>query len=146
MAELATAAEWCTLDEVAATRIDAVVTAGFFLPPPAGNADSLVPPALLAQRPRWFGVVYDLVPWLFPDRYLAREPARRRYREALGLLRGCDHLFGISRCTCADVIRHAGIDPRRIHALGGDSPATASPTAYRGAPAPPAPHLAAGWA
>ena len=120
MAELATAAEWCTLDEVAATRIDAVVTAGFFLPPPAGNADSLVPPALLAQRPRWFGVVYDLVPWLFPDRYLAREPARRRYREALGLLRGCDHLFGISRCTCADVIRHAGIDPRRIHALGGD--------------------------
>lgn len=119
-AELAGAAEWCTIDDAEATRIDAVVTTSFFPPRPAGNADSLIPPGLLAQRPRWFGVVYDLVPWLFPDRYLAREPVRRRYRAALGMLRGCDHLFGISRCTCDDVIRHAGIDPRRIHALGGD--------------------------
>lgn len=120
MTELATVGEWCTIDEAATLPIDALVTMSFFLPRPAGGIASLVPPALLTRRPRWFGVVYDLVPWLFPDRYLAREPARTLYREALGLLRGCDHLFGISRSTCDDVIRHAGVDPRRIHAIGGD--------------------------
>lgn len=113
-------AEWCTLAEAATLPIDALVTTSFFLPGSAGDVDRLAPPTLLARRPRRFGVVYDLVPWLFPGRYLAREPAYRRYRQALGLLRGYDHLFGISRCTCTDVIRHAGVDPLRIHALGGD--------------------------
>jgi len=120
MAELAGAAEWCTMDEAAALQIDALVTTSFFLPHAAGGADKLVPPPLLARRPRWFGVAYDLVPWLFPDRYLAREAARSRYRETLGLLRRCDHLFGISRSTCDDVVRHAGVDPLRIHVIGGD--------------------------
>lgn len=120
MRELATAAEWCTIDRAVALPIDALITTSFFLPRSAGGIASLMPPALRARRPWWVGVVYDLVPWLFPDRYLKREPARRHYREALGLLRGCDHLFGISRSTCDDAIRHAGIDPRRIHVLGGD--------------------------
>jgi len=120
MDDLAAVAEWCTVDRLAATRIDALVTTSFFPPWAAVTAAALVPPSLLAQRPRWFGVVYDLVPWLFPDRYLTREPDRRRYREALGLLRRCDHLFGISRSTCDDLVRHVGIDPRRIHAIGGD--------------------------
>jgi glycosyltransferase involved in cell wall biosynthesis len=117
---LAHSAEWCTIDEAATRRVDAVVTTSFFLPRAAGGIVSLMPPALRARRPRWLGVVYDLVPWLFPDRYLVREPVRRHYHETLGLLRRCDHLFGISRSTCHDVIRHAGVDPRRVHAIGGD--------------------------
>jgi glycosyltransferase involved in cell wall biosynthesis len=120
MAELATLGEWCTAERIAAAAIDAVITGCFFLPRASCTADYLLPPALLAGRPRRFGVVYDLIPWLFPDRYLARDQARRQYQESLGLLRGCDHLFGISRSTCDDIVRHAGIDPRRIHAIGGD--------------------------
>lgn len=118
--ELVTAAEWCTIDQAAALPIDALVTTSFFLPRSVAGIASLMPPAARARRPRWVGVVYDLVPWLFPDRYLKREPARRHYGATLGLLRGCDHLFGISRSTCDDVIRHVGVDPGRIHAIGGD--------------------------
>lgn len=120
MAELASLGEWCTAERAAAESIDALVTGCFFLPRRSCGADYILPQALLAGRPRRFGVVYDLVPWLFPDRYLARDRARRQYRESLGLLRGCDHLFGISRSTCDDVVRHAGIDPQRIHPIGGD--------------------------
>jgi glycosyltransferase involved in cell wall biosynthesis len=120
MAELASSGEWCTIEQACAAAIDAVVTGCFFLPRASCGAAYVLPPALLAQRPRRFGVVYDLVPWLFPDRYLSRDRSRRQYRESLGLLRGCDHLFGISRSTCDDVVRHAGIDPRRIHPIGGD--------------------------
>jgi len=118
--ELATRGEWCTAAQAAAAPIDAVVTSCFFLPHHASGGRDVLPPWLLALSPRRYGVVFDLVPWLFPDRYLAGERARRRYREGLSLLRGSDHVFGISRSTCDDVIRCVGVDPRRVHPIGGD--------------------------
>ncbi|MCE9630147.1 MAG: glycosyltransferase [Planctomycetia bacterium] len=122
-AELAAHGTWCTAKQVeaeASTRIDALITGCFFLPHHQCGADFLLPPWLRRQQPRRLGIVYDLIPLLFPDRYLAHEQTRRQYENCLGLLRGSDHLFGISRSTCRDTIRHAAIDPGRVHCIYGD--------------------------
>jgi len=117
---LAARGEWCTATQAAAAAIDAVVTSCFFMPHQASGGREVLPPGLLARRPRRYGLVFDLVPWLFADRYLTGERARRRYRAGLALLRKSDQLFGISRSTCADVVRCTGVDPRRVHLIGGD--------------------------
>jgi len=122
-AELATHGTWRTsreLESSPAETIDAVLTGCFFMPHHTCDAAYVLPPWLLRQRPRRFGIVYDLVPLLFPDRYLGRERAHRQYHDALGLLRGSDRLFGISRATCGDTIRRVGFDPRRIDCIYGD--------------------------
>ncbi len=122
-AELAAHGTWCTAKQLAAEasrRIDALITGCFFLPHHQCDADFLLPPWLRRQQPRRLGIVYDLIPLLFPDRYLPQEKVRRQYENCLGLLRGSDHLFGISRSTCHDTIRHAAIDPGRVHCIYGD--------------------------
>jgi glycosyltransferase involved in cell wall biosynthesis len=122
-AELAARAEWCTaadLDAPRAPRIDVLLTGCFFLPHHGCDADYLYPGWLRRQQPRRLGIVYDLVPLLFPDRYLVRDRARRQYHDALRVLRGTDHLFAISRATRRDTIRHAAVDPLRIDCIYGD--------------------------
>mgnify|MGYP002630071279 FL=1 len=121
--ELAAGGTWCTaadLDHGRSPRIDAVLTGCFFLPDHRCGPDELWPAWLARQRPRWTGIVYDLVPLLFPDRYLARPRARRHYLDALRLLRQSDHLFAISHATRRDTIRHAAVDPARIACIYGD--------------------------
>ena len=97
-----------------------MLTGCFFLPDHRCGPDELWPAWLARQRPRWTGIVYDLVPLLFPDRYLARPRARRHYLDALRLLRQSDHLFAISHATRRDTIRHAAVDPARIACIYGD--------------------------
>lgn len=121
--ELAAHGTWQTCEALAAARslqVDAVLTSGFFAPHQRCDADYVLPAWLRSQRPRRFGIVYDLVPWIFREQYLAGDRPRARYHELLGLLRGSDHLFGISRSTCHDTVRHAGVDPRRVHCIYGD--------------------------
>ncbi|MGI9176687.1 MAG: glycosyltransferase [Pirellulales bacterium] len=121
--ELAAHGTWQTVGQLtaaAALPIDAVLTGGFFPPHHRCDADYVMPPWLRAQRPLRCGIVYDLVPWIFRDRYLARDRPRTRYHELLGVLRESDQLFGISRSTCHDTVRHAGVDPRRVHCIYGD--------------------------
>lgn len=121
--ELAAHATWCTaadLDGRSAPAIDDVLTGCFFLPHHGCGADYLLPGWLRRQAPRRLGIVYDLVPLLFPERYLARERARRQYLDALGVLRQSDELFTISHATRRDTIRHAAVDPRRVTCIYGD--------------------------
>jgi glycosyltransferase involved in cell wall biosynthesis len=121
--ELAAHATWCTaadLDGRSAPAIDDVLTGCFFLPDHGCGADYLLPGWLRRQAPRRLGIVYDLVPLLFPDRYLARDRARRQYLDALGVLRRSDELFTISHATRRDTIRHAAVDPRRVTCIYGD--------------------------
>ncbi len=119
--ELANHAAWCTsVDLQRVPRIDVLVTGCFFLPDHRHTADSLLPEWLSTQRPQRLGIVYDLVPLLFPQRYLDRERARRQYHDCLGVLRQSDHLFAISQATRRDVIRHAAVDPARVHCIYGD--------------------------
>jgi glycosyltransferase involved in cell wall biosynthesis len=122
-AELAAHGTWHTsrsLEAPEAAAVDAVLTGCFFMPHHTCGADYVLPPWLLRQRPRRLGIVYDLVPLVFPQQYLARERARDQYHEALGLLRGSDWLFGISRATCRDTVRLVGFDPARIDCIYGD--------------------------
>jgi len=122
-AELAAQASWCTaadLDRRSAPAIDVVLTGCFFLPHHGCGADYLLPAWLRRQAPRRLGVVYDLVPLLFPDRYLARDRARRQYLDALTALRTSDELFTISKATRRDTIRHAAVDPLRVTCIYGD--------------------------
>ncbi len=142
--ELAAHATWCTtaeLDTPQAPAINTLLTGCFFLPDHRCGSEYLLPPWLARHQPRRLGIVYDLVPLLFPERYLARDRARRHYLETLGTLRQSDELFAISQATRRDVIRHAAVDPRRIHCIYGDidhhkralmaQPATASDVAPR---------------
>jgi len=122
-AELAARASWCTIADLEgpqAARVDAVLTGCFFLPHHGCDAGYLLPACLRRQQPRRLGIVYDLVPLLFPDRYLANERVRRQYHDALGLLRRSDHLFAISHASRRDVIRHAAVDPARVDCIYGD--------------------------
>jgi glycosyltransferase involved in cell wall biosynthesis len=121
--ELATRADWRTAEQLErdrSLRIDGVLTGCFFLPDHRCGADSLWPAWLARHRPRRTGIVYDLVPLLFPDRYLHRHRARRHYLDSLRVLRQSDHLYAISHATRRDTIRHAAIDPARITCIYGD--------------------------
>jgi glycosyltransferase involved in cell wall biosynthesis len=121
--ELAAHAQWCTaadLDAPRAARVDVLLSGCFFLPHHGCDGDYLYPHWLRRQQPRRLGIVYDLVPLLFPDRYLARDRARRQYHDALGVLRQSDHLFAISQATRRDTIRHAAVDPLHIDCIYGD--------------------------
>ena len=122
-AELAAQASWCTaadLDRRSAPAIDVVLTGCFFLPHHGCDGDYLFPRSLRRRQPRRLGIVYDLVPLLFPDRYLTSDRARRQYHDALGTLRHSDHLFAISQATRRDTIRHAAVDPLRVTCIYGD--------------------------
>ena len=121
--ELATCGAWRTAAELEADprcRIDALLTGCFFLPHHTCGADFLLPRWLRLRQPRRLGIVYDLIPWLFPRHYLAGDRARRQYAEGLRLLREYDQLYAISPCTRRDTIRHAGVDPGRVHCIDGD--------------------------
>ncbi len=122
-AELARHAAWCTvadLDGPAAPAVDVILSGCFFLGHTGSAADFLVPRAVRRQRPRRLGIVYDLVPLLFADRYLTHPVTRRQYLAALREMRHSDQLFAISHATRRDTIRYAAVDPRRVHCIYGD--------------------------
>jgi len=122
-AELAEHATWLTVADLGRPhppRIDALLTGCFFLPHHSTATDYLVPPVIRRQQPRRLGIVYDLIPLLFADHYLPGERARRHYLDSLRVLRESDHLFAISRASRLDAIRHAAVDPRRVHCIYGD--------------------------
>lgn len=122
--ELAAHARWCTtadLESPDLPAVDVLFTACFFFVPQKGPTfDAIVPPVVWRNRPRRMGIVYDLIPLLFPDRYLTNEHARRLYLESLDVMRASDHLFAISHATRRDTILRAAIDPRRVHCIYGD--------------------------
>jgi glycosyltransferase involved in cell wall biosynthesis len=101
-------------------RIDVLFTACFFLPLHGRGGEYLVPRWLEPHQPYRLGIVYDLIPYLFPDRYLTAEAARVPYLESLRMMRRYDRLFAISRATREDTIRLAGMPPERILCVYGD--------------------------
>jgi glycosyltransferase involved in cell wall biosynthesis len=91
-----------------------------------GNAQPL--------KAEWFpgvvkiGILYDLIPLIFPQEYLINEEARIKYYAALELVEKMDLLLAISETTKQDAVRllhippekivviHAGVDPQFIQA------------------------------
>jgi len=62
--------------------------------------------------------VYDLIPELFPDTYLADPGVRRRYRARRELVRAADHVVTLSGSAADDVADRLGIPDHRITVVG----------------------------
>lgn len=101
-------------------RIDVLFTACYFLPLHGRGEEYLVPDWLRPHAPHRFGIVYDLIPYLFPERYLAKPDARSNYLAGFRVMREADRLFAISKATRHDTIRLAGIDPAKVRCVYGD--------------------------
>ena len=121
--ELAQHGEWWLESSLASgcdSRIDSVLTTCFFMPQFGRGCEYIFPHWLKAHQPHRLGVVYDLIPHLFPEKYFSTPQSRVPYLQALRLMREYDHLFAISQATRHDTIRHAGVDPTRVHCVYGD--------------------------
>jgi glycosyltransferase involved in cell wall biosynthesis len=101
-------------------RIDVLFTTCFFLPLHGRGEEYLYPRWLQAHQPHRLGIVYDLIPYLFPERYLTRRDALNNYLAGFRVMRDSDRLFAISQATRHDTIRFAGFDPGRIRCVYGD--------------------------
>lgn len=126
--ELSPHGEWRTerdLASDASLHIDVLFTTSFFIDREthssvkARGTEYLYPHWLRRHSPLTLGVVYDLIPYLFPDKYLVRPGAREAYNSTLGFMREYDRLFAISEATRADTIRLAGADPYRVRCVYG---------------------------
>jgi len=115
--------EWWLESSLAAgcdSRIDSVLTTCFFMPQFGRGSEYIFPHWLKLHQPHRLGVVYDLIPHLFPEKYFPTPQSRGPWLQALRLMREYDHLFAISQATRHDTIRHAGVDPTRVHCVYGD--------------------------
>ncbi len=121
--ELEAFGEWRTESSLEADRglqIDVLLSTCLFMPLHGRGDDYLYPMWLRRHAPRTMGIVYDLIPYLFQDRYLTTPATLEPYLQSLALLRTYDHLFAISEASRQDTIHLAGIDPARIHTIPGD--------------------------
>lgn len=83
------------------------------------SAQDLFPAELARFRPRLGAVAYDLIPWLYPDRYLVDDHARERYRYLFDLCAHVDHHFAISEQTRQDMIRIGAVEADRVTTVHG---------------------------
>jgi glycosyltransferase involved in cell wall biosynthesis len=95
---------------IAATRADIVHISSFF----EGYGDDVV-----VDIPHGGGIpaavtLYDLIPLIHQDLYLADERMRRWYLDKVEALKRADLLLAISECTRRDAIEHLGVDASRV--------------------------------
>ncbi len=83
------------------------------------SAQDLFPAELARFRPRLSAVAYDLIPWIYPDRYLVDDYARERYGYLFDLCAHVDHHFAISEQTRQDMIAIAGVPGDRVTTVHG---------------------------
>ena len=67
-------------------------------------------------------IVYDLIPFLFPEHYLADPTELGRQHAHLTALRECDLLLAISEATRNDVIRVLGLPADQVATIGSGLP------------------------
>lgn len=92
----------------------------FELPDPA---TAVVPEHLNRPDLPVIVTLYDLIPYLFPDRYLGDPAWRKRYMQRVETIRAADLVLCISEATRQDAIRELGIRPdRAVNIQGGVSP------------------------
>lgn len=61
---------------------------------------------------------YDLIPYLFPDRYLTDPRADSAYRRRLGLIATADMVVTDSRSAADDVVEHLGVPSSKVRVIG----------------------------
>ncbi len=108
---------WVTADQIAGLpRVTHYLQACLF--DRGRTASTLFPPGLAGHGARFAAILYDLIPWVYPDQYLAHPEAYRAYGRGLHLLRQMPQLFSISECSRVDAIA-AGCEPDRITTIYG---------------------------
>jgi glycosyltransferase involved in cell wall biosynthesis len=71
-----------------------------------------------ARRLPLIVTLFDLIPEIYADLYLADPGPRRRYRTRLELLRRADRVLAISEATARDAIERLGLPPERVAFVG----------------------------
>jgi glycosyltransferase involved in cell wall biosynthesis len=116
-ARLAACGTWVNPAQIAALpRVTHYLQACLF---DRGRSTSvLFPPGLAVHQPRLSAIFYDLIPWVYPEQYLAHPAAALAYERGLHLMRQLPRLFSISECSRIDAIA-AGCEPDRITTIYG---------------------------
>jgi glycosyltransferase involved in cell wall biosynthesis len=97
------------------------VASPFELEVPLGR---LWPASAATRGVRLAVTLYDLIPEIFADRYLADPGLRRRYRARLELVRAADAILAISETTANDAVERLHIPEKRITVVGAAASAT----------------------
>ena len=79
-----------------------------------GCGDDVVTSIPTCNMPPTAVVFYDLIPYLFPDQYLANSTLRGWYEDKLQHLRRADLLLAISEASRREVIAHIGIPEKKV--------------------------------
>ena len=70
------------------------------------------------RRTRLVTTLYDLIPLIYPERYLVDPTIRRAYRARLELVRHSDRILAISEATARDGVRLLGIPAHTFDVVG----------------------------
>lgn len=85
----------------------------------ADEPDFMLPKHLnFAPLATSYSIVYDIIPWLFKERYLATSALQTRYNSHLAVKTSANIIFTISEYTRNDLIRVIGITPERVVNIG----------------------------
>lgn len=85
------------------------------------------------RNQRLIVTLYDLIPDILADRYLADPGLRRRWRTRAGLVRRADGVVAISECTARDGIERLGLSESRVRVVGTGTSKDFQPPADRDA-------------
>jgi glycosyltransferase involved in cell wall biosynthesis len=80
--------------------------------------DQVWPRWARTSRTRLLVTLYDVIPLIYPDRYLEHPVARESYMRRLRLVQRADRILAISEATAKDAVRMLDIPPNRIDVVG----------------------------
>jgi len=81
-------------------------------------SEAIFPPWLGSDGVGSAAIIYDVIPYLYPERYAPNRHAKRFFQARELMLRQYDVLLAISEHTRQDVIKHWGIHPSRVATIG----------------------------
>ncbi len=80
--------------------------------------DAVWPAWARSTRTRLYVTLYDLIPLVFPETYLADVTVRSGYAERLQLVQAADRVLAISEATARDAVRLLDVPASRIDVVG----------------------------
>jgi glycosyltransferase involved in cell wall biosynthesis len=83
------------------------------------RADELFPAELARFQPKLCAILYDVIPWLFREQYLALDFVFQRYAYQFSMLWQLDKLYAISDSARQDAIDAAHLPPARVETIFG---------------------------
>lgn len=103
------------LDAYNATDSDVIIFSSLF---EGFSGKGVLPESFSELNAFSVAVLYDLIPYIFPDQYLRDAAVKSWYDSCLKRVKSCDLLLAISESTRQDAIRYLGIEPEKIVNIG----------------------------